>query len=94
MKTSVQFHDDSHSPNIFYIWWTLLISRNSGPPEFMSPINDLSILINIQAFLILPKIQDPDNDSYTIEIKLGKVAKFALTTGTSITFNPKLSDIG
>ena len=80
MKTSVQLNDDSHSPNIFYIEWTLLISRNAGPPVFISPINDLSILINVQAILVLPRIQDPDNDAYSIDINLGKITKFAVST--------------
>ena len=46
MKTSVYIEDDSTSPNVIFLNWELIISNNAGPPYFVTPLVDQTLVIN------------------------------------------------
>lgn len=76
MRTSVIVEDSADLIRVF-IDWILIISKNAGPPYFVSDLKDQNVIINLATSFIFPQILDPDNDFYTVQVDLGAASDFA-----------------
>jgi hypothetical protein len=66
---------------------------NIGPPYFTSPLESLTIKALATKSYTLPKIEDPDYDSFKVQVQFSTFITFHPATNTLI-FSPTLKDVG
>lgn len=82
------------------IWtvFTIVVDGNIGPPEFEDPSfppESLTIKAGTTLNLKLPRIQDPDDDQYTVSFeKIDKYVIFSQITSNELFFGPSIYDHG
>jgi hypothetical protein len=65
---------------------------NIGPPYFTSPLESLTIKAPATKNYTLPIVEDPDNDSFKVQVQFSTFIKFLPASNTLI-FSPTQKDV-
>lgn len=61
---------------------------NLGPPSFLSPFPQLSLEVGATLTYTLPRVTDPDGDTYSVTFNLREASVFTHASSKSISFQP------